>query len=63
MHMTVAAAAEQHAGRHLAPMIRDRRETRVNVVSAVCCDHSEVTSKMPSTGSRIATSWLVSLRT
>src|SRR3954453_18396835 len=42
--MTVAAAASSTPAATLAAMIRDRRGTRVNVVSAVCCDHSEVTS-------------------
>ena len=36
-----------------APITRIRRGTSVNVISAVRCDHSELTSRMPTIGSRM----------
>ena len=48
---------EREARRRRAPSRRSRgsrRGTSVNVVSAVRCDHSLVTARMPSTGSRIS---------
>ena len=50
-----AASASTTAASTLAAITRSRSGTSANVVSPVRCDHSLVTSRMPSTGSRIET--------
>ena len=45
------------------PRTRERRGTSVNVIIPVRCDHSEVTSRIPATGSRNAAGLTAMLRT
>ena len=45
-------AGADHRGQNLAAAMRRRLGSRVNVTRPVRCDHSLVTARMPSTGSR-----------
>src|SRR3954449_3074327 len=48
------AAASRRLAMSLAPRTRERTGTSAKVISPVRWDHSEVTSRMPRTGSRTA---------
>src|ERR671933_699415 len=57
------ATASRRLAMSLAPRTRERTGTSANVISPVRWDHSEVTSRMPSTGSRTADGWSLASRT
>src|SRR5215216_485524 len=57
------ATASRRLAISLAPRTRERTGTSAKVIIPVRCDHSEVTSRMPTTGSRTAAGFTATLRT